>query len=520
MPASFPVPLAPVIAVLLVPGLQPVAAASGQASAQAACHEWRACRQLALDAAARGDYETFHDLAWRAVQTGPPADPDLMYLLARAQCLSGRPHDALVMLERLADRGVWTDAETNDDFRRTRALPGWPAVKAAIERVRAAAADPAPPPPEPSPPARSAPAPSTPEPSAPEPGRPVPFLGATVLPAPSLPAATAPLPTPPSPVSPPPAPSPTAERSDAPEPEAPALAMAVVEAPVEEAARFSTAPFAPGGLAYDAISRRFVFGDLAARRVKIVAEGMRHTVNLVGATSAGFHDVMALEIDERRGDLWVVSAAAGGGAAALHKLQLVSGRPLATFEAPAALEPLMFTDVAVTAAGTALVLDRAGRRVFGLEARAATLELLVALDVEAPTSLAPADERVAYVAHRDGIARLDLRTRTARPVVAPAGIEIGGFERIRWYRESLVGVQALADGSRRVVRLMLAPGGRAVTAGTVIRSSIPAGAGPTCATISGDDLYYLVSVPRDREAGGRAASGPLAEILVERTRLR
>ena len=60
------------------------------------CTEWHHCRQLALAAADRGDYETFHDLAWRAVQTGPPRDPALMYLLARAQAVSGRPHDALI----------------------------------------------------------------------------------------------------------------------------------------------------------------------------------------------------------------------------------------------------------------------------------------------------------------------------------------------------------------------------------------------------------------------------------------
>ena len=89
------------------------------------CREWHECRQMALDAAERGEYERLHDLAWRAVQTGPRNDPALMYLLARAQSLSGRPGDALVMLQRLAALGVSTDAATNDDFRRVRSLPGW-----------------------------------------------------------------------------------------------------------------------------------------------------------------------------------------------------------------------------------------------------------------------------------------------------------------------------------------------------------------------------------------------------------
>ena len=71
----------------------------------ATCATTADCSTQAEAAAAAGDYEAFHDLAWRAVQKGKPNDPRLMYLLARAQSLSGRPDDALVMLGRLADAG-------------------------------------------------------------------------------------------------------------------------------------------------------------------------------------------------------------------------------------------------------------------------------------------------------------------------------------------------------------------------------------------------------------------------------
>src|ERR1700730_8932751 len=99
------------------------------------CRNWRDCRQLALDALVSGDYERFHDLAWKTVQTGPPRDPDLMFLLARAQSLSGRPHDALVMLGRLAEMGVAADVTASDEFQVVRTLPGWPAVEALIAAV-------------------------------------------------------------------------------------------------------------------------------------------------------------------------------------------------------------------------------------------------------------------------------------------------------------------------------------------------------------------------------------------------
>src|ERR1044072_6764270 len=85
------------------------------AQAEPACTRSADCTQLAMDAAAREDFETFHTLAWRAVQTRQPNNPDLMFRLARAQALSGRADDALVMLGRLADRGVFhPETETLD----------------------------------------------------------------------------------------------------------------------------------------------------------------------------------------------------------------------------------------------------------------------------------------------------------------------------------------------------------------------------------------------------------------------
>src|SRR6478735_2299684 len=101
------------------------------------CGAWENCRQLALQAAEQQDFESFHDLAWRAVRKGPAKNPDLMRMLARAQSLSGRPLDALVMLQRLLEMGVVTDAATNDDFRRVRALSGWPDFERRAEALNA-----------------------------------------------------------------------------------------------------------------------------------------------------------------------------------------------------------------------------------------------------------------------------------------------------------------------------------------------------------------------------------------------
>ena len=286
--------------------------------------------------------------------------------------------------------------------------------------------------------------------------------------------------------------------------------------PAEEVARFSAEPFVAGGLAYDAVSRRFLFGDVLGRRVIVLGEGLDTTVDLVRAASAQFHDVTAFEIDVKRGDLWVASTARDGDAGAIHRLQLISGRPIAIIESPPKFQAVRLIDLAIAANGTILVLDGAAPRVIGLRSGTKTLEELMSLDIAAPASIAAAgDERTAYVAHRDGIVRLDLPLQSAAPVTAPDGIVLGGFEWIRSHRNALVGVQVLPDGSRHVVRLQL-NGGGAVTEAMVIEASLSRDAGPTFATVSGDDLYYLVTQQADSPTTPGAR---VMNVVVKRIRL-
>jgi len=430
-----------------------------QIAARVECHEVQECRRLALEAKERGAYETFHDFAWRTIQTGRKNDPDLMYLLARAQSLSNRPTDALVTLRRLAEMGMVYDATTNEDLWAVRTLPGWPQVAALIDRVAASDVPP---------------------------------------PSPRAPAATPPRPT------------------------ALIVEPKIQELAVVDAIRFSAPGYVPGGLAYDSVSRRFLVGDLSARKLLVVGEGSNHVEDMVRADSARFQDVTAIEIDRRRGDLWVVSTGPTDGTGALHKLQLISGRMLGVFEAANELQPVRFADVTVTPSGTVLVLDDVGRRVLGVRSKAKALAAMLRLEVEAPTSLAASgDGEVAYVAHRDGLVRLDLATRTASAIAGPDGVDLGHFERIRWHRNALVGAQVTPNGARRFVRLRLSQTGKRVTEATVIDASLPAGSGPTFATVTGDDLYYLVT--RSAESGSRpdqAHGRESVDVLVQRIRLR
>jgi hypothetical protein len=289
-----------------------------------------------------------------------------------------------------------------------------------------------------------------------------------------------------------------------------------------EALRFTTLAFTPAGLAYDRVSNRFIVGDSDARKLTVVDEGSQRVANLAGAQSAGFGSIAALEIDVREGDLWVVSsppagsappaAGAPSAAAILHKLQLISGRVLYAVALDPEFGEARFTDIAVTAGSSALVLDAAGRRVFVAQPGSRRLALALQLDVAEPSSLAPESESLVYIAHREGLIRADLAARRARPVTASAEVTIGGLTRVRWHRGTLVGVQASGDGTHRIVRLKLDRSGRRVTALEVLDRSLQM-RDPTAAALSGDRFFYLA-------APNAAEPGTQAETIIRRVTVR
>jgi hypothetical protein len=425
-----------------------------QSGERPTCPDVKACRAAALEAAARQDYEAFHDLAWRAVQRGRPNDPESMYLVARAQSLSGRPGDALVMIRRLVQMGVATDAATNDDFRRVRALPGWADVEALISGIPAKPAD---------------------VPTATAPARPEPSSIADAKPAPAKPAPRKPVED--------------SNRPRAADPTLEAETPRVTGAGAEDALRLTRILADPVGLAYDSVSRRFIVGDRKVNKLVVVDEVFNRITDMVAAASAGFFGLTAFEIDRRRGDLWVANSSAQDGAS-LHKLQLISGRVLYAVRLPTEIGGADFHDLAITPGGTVLVLDRSGKRVFRLPAASRAFDPPIKLTVDEPVSLAVADEHTAYVAGRKNVVRVQVPAGTTSDVQGSRGMRLDGLTRIWWVNGSLVGLQAQKGGAMRIVRIRLDPRGTRAVRVEVLDADA-AVVNPTMAGIGEGELYYV-----------------------------
>jgi hypothetical protein len=288
---------------------------------------------------------------------------------------------------------------------------------------------------------------------------------------------------------------------------APALAgLAAIPVAVTEAARLSAPLLAIAGLAYDGVSDRFVFGDRAGRKLVVVgnaSNGGGAPVDLVRADSAGFKDISALEIDAQRGDLWVVSSESNT-AGVLHRVQLVSGRPLRPYSGPGGDGELV--DLAVMKDGEVLVLDAASGTLLHLRPRGTELERLLRIDGPRATSVSIGDgEGIAYVSQADALFRVELGARRATALELPPGLSLKHVERIRFYRNALIALVRDEGGAAAMVRLDLNARGTAVTRATRLDVAVPAGAGSSF-SITGDDLLFAVQ------------AGP--ELTVYRVRLR
>jgi hypothetical protein len=429
------------------------------------CATEEACHAQALIAEASGDFERFHDLAWLAVQKSKPNNPELMAMLARAMALSGRPGDAIVMLSRLADMKIKVDV-SGDDFRVVRTLKDWPDVQARLDAIATpvvtdAAAAKAPTSPAGASPAARAPD-STLRTSGPPPRATEPEKPKTAEPA-----------------------TPESKSPEAGTLEPKTLEPRPPETPAPESVLSFSAPAARvSGLAHDAVSRRFVVSERGAGGLMVIDEVSRHVVPLVSTAGAGFYDdLTAFRIDPRRGDLWVASARQDNGRSEsiLHKLQLVSGRPIFQIE-PGAFGEVRFVDLVVDSGGTVYILDSAGSRIFRVRAGSRELELVTSMKVAGPTAFDVVDGRTALVAGSGGLARVDLATGRATDVRSKT--PLGTIDAVDAHGRSIYVLQQSPDGGQLVRCTVDGKDQRISTA--VVDSALAIGR-------DGGRLYYLAA---------------------------
>lgn len=289
----------------------------------------------------------------------------------------------------------------------------------------------------------------------------------------------------------------------------------------------------PAAMTYDRGSRRFLIGSLHKRKVIVVDEVTGRAADYATFREAGFLSVQGLEADNRRGALYVLSAAgpemlrdagASDGQSFLHRLQLSSGRQVTRTAPPAAAGGHRMDDLVQAQDGTLYVTDTHAGIVYRWRPTAKVLEPFVALGTyTAPRGLAwSGDGRALYVAHLEGLSRIDLRTRDVQPVGHSASMTLVGIDGLDTHRDDLIAVQNGLPGFSRVVRLRLTGDGLNIAAMEVLDANLPDHDMPSSGVVVEDGYYYVANSQRRRftAPGVPGPPGTLQKPIIRRVNLR
>ena len=262
--------------------------------------------------------------------------------------------------------------------------------------------------------------------------------------------------------------------------------------------------FLPEGIAYDSVHARFLMGSLVQRSVSAFTPDGAATTIVPHAP--GMLRVVGVHTDAQRNRLWFATWAPDSAkrtdsteAPSLTRLflaDLASGRILKSWTPDGGRPGHLLNDFVVTEEGTLFITDTEQGSIYQLRSPDDTLELFLQPDpvhysVANGITSAPGG-RVLYVAFLQGIARLDVASRSIALLPSPDTVSTASIDGLYWYRGSLIGVQGIPSLSR-VVRYSLSADGQRVTDGAVLERGVPVVVQPTTGTLVGSRFYYIAN---------------------------
>ena len=262
--------------------------------------------------------------------------------------------------------------------------------------------------------------------------------------------------------------------------------------------------FTPEGIAYDSLRSRFIIGSLAKRLVAVVAPN-GETTTLVPAHSEILR-VVGIHVDAARNRLWFATwaplssaASSGGETPSITRLFLadpLTGRVVKSWAPDGARRGHLLNDFVVMNDGGLFITDTERGSIYRLRSPDDTLELFLQPDANrfstANGITAAPDGRTLYVAFLEGIARVDVATRSFTILPAPDTISTAAIDGLYWYRGDLIAIQGIPTMSR-VVRYRLSPTGDRIAAGQVLDRGLPVVQEPTTGVIVGSRFYYIAN---------------------------
>jgi sugar lactone lactonase YvrE len=216
--------------------------------------------------------------------------------------------------------------------------------------------------------------------------------------------------------------------------------------------------------------------------------------------------IVGIHVDATRGRVWFATWAPDSthrsdstetpSLTRLFLAELATGRMVRSWTVSGGRPDHLLNDLVVLGDGSLFLTDTEDGSIYRLRSPADSLELFVQPDAArfstANGITSTPDGRTLYVGYLEGIARIDVASRSIELVPSPDSVSTAAVDGLYWYRGGLVAIQHIPT-LERVVQYSLSPDGRRIVAGAVRERGLPVVHEPTTGTIVGSRFFYIAN---------------------------
>ncbi len=272
--------------------------------------------------------------------------------------------------------------------------------------------------------------------------------------------------------------------------------LAAAQYPWEIAYKIGEKDLIPEGITHSAATGSFYLSSINKTKIVRIDARTGEYRDFISSDVLGMK-VLGLFADDERGFLWACAAGSPSDPyrAAVAKFDLHSGKLIRSYERN---DAVLYTinDLTLDGKGNVYYTNRAMNSILRIDLLSGRVELFFqGEEIGHPNGIAISpDDRLLYVASEDrGIRMIDTGRRQLLP--ADDGIDSKGLDGLKFYKDSLIGIQNEVKNSSEVniSRYHLDKNRMRIVKREVIDRGNPEFDIPTTFVIVGDDLYCIAN---------------------------
>jgi sugar lactone lactonase YvrE len=263
----------------------------------------------------------------------------------------------------------------------------------------------------------------------------------------------------------------------------------------------------PESIAYDSQEQAFyVSSTRKGKVVKVDADG--NVSDFISSKAQGLWMTIGMKVDAQRRILWVCSSGGDnlvgynlkdetdGRPAGIFKFDLATGNLIQKFTFDGKGEVHFINDLALNKQNGDIYFTHmfSDHSIYKLAWNGKPEMVVQSSEIPYPNGLALADNRLSlFVAHDNGISKIDLASKTITPLSVPKGSDItkrASIDGLYYYKWNLIGVH---PGTSTVTKMPLNDAGDGIKEVTIHEQNHPIMMNPTTGVLVGDEFYYIAN---------------------------